>query len=110
MSLMAPFTPTENASATSGAGTSSAATALPRPFVIAAQRVGNGQLRLTSPTGGTQVVAFVKFGGAAVVATLTDLPILPGESFVITPPGDATHFAVIAATATTVYATGGFGE
>ena len=101
MTLMAPFTPGASTSATSGAGSSSAATALPK--------VGQ-QARLTSPSGGTQALAFVEFGDSAVQATAADLPILPGDAFVVTPPAGATHFAVFSAAATQVYVTSGYGE
>lgn len=112
MSLMAPFTPTlPTVSATSGAAASSAGTALPKPFSNAVQRIGNAQVMLTNPSGGTQVIAFIRFGtDNTVQADATDMPILPGDQIVITPPGNSTHFAVFAATATQIYATGGFGE
>lgn len=100
MSLMAPFTPGLTASATSGAASSSAATPLTK---------SGQQCRLTNPSGGTQVTAFVKFGDSAVQATVADLPILAGVAFVVTPPSSATHFAVFAATATQVFATSGMG-
>jgi hypothetical protein len=38
------------------------------------------------------------------------MPILTGVPEIFTPPTSATHFAVIASAATTVYVTSGFGE
>lgn len=101
MTLMAPFTPGGTASATSGAGASSAATALSK---------SGQQARIVSETGGSQAKAFIKFGDSSVVAAATDTPILPGTTEVMTPPTAATHFAVFSAAATLVYVTSGIGE
>lgn len=101
MTMMPPFTPGPTASATSGAGSSSAAVSLPK---IAQQAL------VTSPSGGTQTTAFINFGDSTVVAAATDTPILPGTAQVFSPPSNATHFAVFAAAATVVYVTSGVGE
>lgn len=102
MTMMPPFTPAGCATATSGAGSSSAATALAKT---------NQQARLTNPSGGTQALAFVAFGSSSVAATAANgVAILPGESFVVTPPSEATHFAVFSAAATAVYVSSGIGE
>lgn len=102
MTMMPPFTPAGTATSTSGAGSSSAATALPKT---------NQQARLTCPALETAGVAFVAFGDSAVAATAANgVAILTGDSFVVTPPVGATHFAVFAAAATAVYVTSGIGE
>ena len=96
------MTPAGSTSATSGTGSSSAATALIKT---------KQQARLTSITGGTQAIAFVAFGDSNVQATVANgVAILPGDSFVVTPPDAATHFAVFSAAATQVYVTSGIGE
>jgi hypothetical protein len=101
MTLMAPFTPGATANATSGAGSSSAATALTK---------AGQQALITSESGGTQAKAFIKFGDNAVQAAATDTPILPGTTQILTPPSTATHFAVFSAAATLIYVTSGIGE
>lgn len=102
MTLMPPMTPAGSAIATSGAGSSSAATALPK--------IGQ-QARLSSVSGGTQALAYVAFGDSSVVATAANgVAIPPGTSFVVTPPSTATHFAVFSAAATAVAVTSGIGE
>jgi len=102
MSLMPPFTPGPTTSASSS-GSASAATALPC--------VGQ-QARIVSASGGTQVLAFIKFGDSTVAATTSDTPIIPGSDQIFTPPSVATHFSVIAASAsaTTIRVTSGIGE
>ncbi len=102
MSLMPPFTPGLTASASSS-GSASAATSLGKI---------SQQALITSAAGGTQVLAFIKFGDSAVAAAVTDTPILPGSAQILTPPSTATHFSVIAASAsaTTIYVTSGIGE
>lgn len=97
-----PFTPGATVSAASS-GSSSAAVALPKSGL-------QGQVRVASAGGGTQTTAFIKFGDSAVAATTSDTPILAGSTQIFTPPTNATHFAVIASAATTVYVTCGFGE
>jgi hypothetical protein len=101
MTMMPPFTPGPTANATSGAGSSSTATALART---------GQQVLITSESGGTQAKAFIKFGDSTVQAAATDTPILPGTTQIFTPPSSATHFAVFSAAATLVYATSGIGE
>lgn len=103
MSLMPPMTPSGSATATSS-GSASTAALLPKP---------GQQCRLTNPAGGTQVVAYVAFGNSAIAATATNgVAIAPGNTFVVTPPSDATHFSVIAASAaaTVIYVSTGIGE
>jgi hypothetical protein len=102
MSLMPPFTPGPTATATSGAGVSSAATALAKV---------NQQAMISVDTGGTNVRCFIEFGDSSVVAdAVGGMALLPGERVLVTPPSAATHFAVFAATATVVYVTSGIGE
>lgn len=55
-------------------------------------------------------VAYVAFGGSAVVATVANYPIQPGAPYGVTVPGGSTHIAAICASGTTTLAiTGGYG-
>lgn len=100
MTMMPPFTPGSTAKL---AGVTATAR-------VALSRIGQ-QVLVTSPSGGTQALAFIKFGDAAVTATVdVDVPILPGTSQILTPPSSATHVAGLAATATDLYFTSGIGE
>ena len=102
MTMMPPFTPAGTAEATNVAASSSAAVALPKV---------NQQARITCEALETPDVAFVSFGDSAVVAAaVSGVAILTGDSFVVTPPAGATHFAVISASAVTVHVTSGIGE
>lgn len=102
MTMMPPLTPAGTASAASTAGVSSAATLLPK--------VGQ-QARLSCLEIATPDVAFVAFGNASIVASAANgIAILTGDSFVVTPPSSATHFAVFSAVVATVYVTSGIGE
>jgi hypothetical protein len=100
--MMPPMTPAGAATATSGAGSSSAAVALPK--------IGQ-QCRVSCLGNATPSVAYVAFGASSIVATATNgVAVLTGESFMVTPPTGATHFAVFAAAAQTVYISSGVGE
>jgi|SRR5688572_4383914 len=102
MTMMPPFTPAGTATATSGVGVSSAAVALPKV---------NQQARLSCPSIAAPDVAFVAFGDSSIVATAVNgVAIITGDSFVVTPPSGATHFAVFGAAAIAVYVTSGIGE
>lgn len=98
-----PFTPSyPTVTATSGAGSSSAAT----------QLTGNSasvgkQVRVLNP--GSQM-AFIEFGGLSVQASATDTPIPPNVPCIFTVGPDATHVAVFASAAQLVYFTSGHGE
>lgn len=99
---MPPMTPAGAATATSGAGSSSAAVALPK--------IGQ-QCRVSCLGNATPAVAYVAFGSSAIQATAANgVAVLTGESFMVTPPTSATHFAVFAAAAQTVYISSGVGE
>jgi hypothetical protein len=102
MTMMPPQTPAGTATATSGVGASSAAVLLPK---------AGQQARISCLAQAVASVAFVAFGDVNVVATASNgVAILTGDSFVVTPPSSATHFAVFAAAAQTVYVTSGIGE
>lgn len=102
MSLMPPMTPAGTATATSGAGSSSAAVALPK---------ADQQARVSCVANATPAAAFIAFGDSSVVATAANgVAVLTGQTFVVTPPSGATHFAVFAAAAQVVYVTSGVGE
>jgi hypothetical protein len=99
---MPPMTPAGAATATSGAGSSSAAVALPKT---------GQQCRVSCLGNATPSVAYVAFGSSAIAATaINGVAVLTGESFMVTPPTSATHFAVFAAAAQTVYISSGVGE
>lgn len=102
MTMMPPFTP--GVTVALDGITASASVALGAP-------VGKGQqVLVTNPAGGTQALAFIRFGDSAVVAAATDTPILPGTRQIFTVPDSATHVAGFSGAATDLYFTSGYGE
>jgi hypothetical protein len=100
MTMMPPFTP----------GTTAKLTGITTTTAVALTKPGQ-QVLVTSPSGGTQALAFIKFGDSTVTATAnTDVPILPGTTQIFTPPSTATHVAGVSAAATDLYFTSGIGE
>lgn len=94
----APFSPTVGQAVTISASTSSA-----NEDII----TGQHQLRISNAGS---VVAFVRSGRGTQTATTDDLPVLPGESIIITMSSDHSNVAAITATGTaTVYAIPGNG-
>jgi len=100
--MLNPFTPGPTVTL-SASGTSSRV-ALP-------PKLGS-QVRVVNPAGGQTV--FIKFGDAAVVATVNDMPVLSGATEIFTMPAQSVggiYVAGITSTATaTVYFTSGDGQ
>ena len=98
MPALAPFTPgaTVILAVTGTTGTASLST------------THGDQIRVASPA--TNSLAFIRFGTTGVVATVNDLPILPGTVEVFTILPGATLVAGIGTTGTNLYFTGGDGE
>lgn len=104
---MSPFTPIgPTVSVTANTPTPGSVQVLPGD-VIGSQ--GEYQLRVVNPVGNPMV--FLKFGGSAVAAAATDIPMLPGTIEVFSLSSAQQFMSALSATGSgTVYATLGRGE
>lgn len=93
--------------ATIAATTTTANVAL--PIGCPEQQTGTERPQVRIYNGGTNPV-FIAFGGSAVTATTSGMPVAPSGPECFTLPFGATHVAAIYGTGTgTVYFTSGFG-
>lgn len=70
---------------------------------------GTPQVLLTNGPAGTPAICYFKFGSSSVTAAVTDTPLLPNSTLLVTPPAGTTHIAAIGSTSGVLYATTGHG-